>query len=166
MDREFPEGYPVNLLTLIIEDGAEDKAINVFRVCRTGKVNRDAFLSTFQDAQKKASNNTNENTTIVNRDVAIFDTSKIDIGDFSTSCFDDLMPVRRIINNMQKSTPQQIIAKGITSPDCGLSMKTLNSKSKRSKRRNDPHVDWWIYKDATPEIYFKEYLEEKEADKQ
>ena len=39
----------------------------------------------------------------------------------------------------------QLIAKGTTEPECGPCKKEYNSS----------HIDWWIYKDKSPEKYFK-----------
>ncbi len=149
--RSFPEGYPEKLLELIKADGARENRFEVFRICRTGIVNRDAFDSTYQDSFKKEYSSSSG---VVNRDV--FQRKKIDIGDYSTSCSLSLKPLKRIIKAMYNTTPQQIIAKGITEPCCGLSMETKLSLSKR--KCNDSHIDWWIYKDAKPEKYFKEYV--------
>ncbi len=156
MKNKFPACFPKNLLDLIVEDGAEAKAIDVYRVCRNGKINRDAFLSTIQE------NKTTSNSKTVNRDIAI-ENNIIDIGKYSTSCFEDLKQIQRVMGGMQRSTPEQIVVKGKTEPSCGLSMRTENSKTHRKARPS--HVDWWIYENSTPEIYFSKINCEKEMEK-
>ena len=155
MESLFPESYPKNLLELIVEDGAEANEIVVFRICRNGVVNRDSFVSTVQDPYQGI-----KNKNLVNRDLVLSNNDNIDISHYSTSCFEELSDVNRIFGAMQKTTPKQIIAKGITDPSCGLS---LRSKMSRSRKKNKgSHVDWWIYKDANPEDFFAEYTSEME----
>lgn len=159
MCKEFPCVYPNNLLDLIVADGAEEKPIEVFRICRNGTVNRDSFVSSIQDPYRKI-----KDKEFVNRDSILWHiNSDVDIGMYSTSCFESLKDAIRVFGMMVQSTPKQIVAKGITDPSCGLSMRTKDSKSHR--RFSGTHVDWWLYKDAKPELFFREFSLEREMNK-
>lgn len=157
LSNTFPNNYPDNLLELIINDGAQEQNFEVYRVCRNGLVNRDAFNSTFQE---KPNRKRRISSVVVNRDAILNSNEVIDIGEYSTSVFENLKPAKRIITSMSKYTPEQIVAKGTTNPACGLSMRTEESKSKRNCTKS--HIDWWIYENSNPEDYFEEidYREE------
>lgn len=47
--------------------------------------------------------------------------------------------------------PTPFIAKGVTDMECGPCQLT----SERVIEDKSSHVDWWIYEDATPELYFE-----------
>ena len=47
--------------------------------------------------------------------------------------------------------PCAILAKGVTDPVCGMCQKTKERTGTKSS-----HVDWWLYADARPHIYFEE----------
>ena len=47
--------------------------------------------------------------------------------------------------------PKAFIAKGVTEGTCGPCQLT----SEREKGRKDSHVDWWIYEESEPQLYFK-----------
>lgn len=143
MCKKFPDDYPDNLMELIIEDGAKEQLLNVYRVCNNGIINRDAFNSSFTDNKNK----TIEGEGIVNRDASLSD----DLGVYSTSCFENSKEIERVLRMMQKHYPEPIIAQGVTDPSCGLSMRTKDSISRKKK---GSHVDWWIYENTNPQDYF------------
>lgn len=143
MKKEFPDFFPNGFKNLIYSMGARDQSLDVYRICRQGVVNRDAFASTYEsrpDLRKKE-----KRQDVVNRDA--YRLEDIDVGLYSTSCFTKIKDIKRIFNAMAKTTPKQIVAKGVTDPQCGP---CLDSSSTTSS-----HVHWWLYKDSHPEHFFK-----------
>lgn len=144
--KEFPDCFPHEIVDEILLEG-KNKEIEVYRICKKGKINREAFMSSLEEAilkrgnpklnlQNKKSNNSNNDK----------------LKEYSTSCsltkeFLEVM----LDTYMRKKEPQAIISKGVTSPDCGPSQITYERTGEES-----PHVDWWIYKNTNPQLFFKE----------
>lgn len=74
-----------------------------------------------------------------------------DPGLYSTSCNLKYEEAEYVLKLMMKHRPQAFIAKGITEKSCGPCQLTAERE-----KRDDTHVDWWIYKDSIPQIHFKE----------
>lgn len=151
MQKKFPNDYPSNLLERIIEDGAKEQLLTVYRICNDGIINRDAFNSSFVDNK----NRINTKKGLINRDAVLIE----NIGNYSTSCFEDYKEIKRTLRMMQKYHPEPIIAQGVTDPGCGLSLRITESKF---RKRRGSHVDWWIYENTTPQNYFNAYMKEGE----
>ena len=49
--------------------------------------------------------------------------------------------------------PKVFIAKGETEGECGPCQLTAEREA-----RTDTHVDWWIYEEAEPQMYFDEVV--------
>ena len=103
-----------------------------------GRIDSQAFLSTAEEVAKGL------------RPVGKND----DINDpsyYSTSCDLRIEELYKLLKLTMKREPKAFIAKGVTEPLCGPAQLT-----KEREYRDTTHVDWWIYKDATPEIFFEE----------
>lgn len=139
--RIFPEDYPSNLKDKIIEDGGAENAFDcVYRVARSGIINRDAFLSSFQEHKFGI---------VQHRDIALMlQQGQCNIGAYSTSCFEDKNQANKVLQMIKKYSDGPILLKGKIVPDSGLSMRTADSKSKR--KAGSSHIDWWIYSDFDP----------------
>ena len=137
----FPDYYPSDLRDKIIEDGGAEKAFDcVYRVARNGIINRDAFLSSFQEYKFDI---------VPNRDIALMlQEGRCDIGAYSTCCFEDKNQANKVLEMIKKHSDGPIMLKGSIVPDSGLSMRTADSKSKRNAKKS--HIDWWIYSDFDP----------------
>lgn len=112
-----------------LPDGAREESIMVYRACRSGKCDRNSFLPSFE-----------ENGCVLNPVV-----DSTDPGQYSLSTFEKPTDVKRfagVISDMK--VPYQI-AIGETNPRHGLVQRT----KERTKKRTS-HVDWWLYKDASP----------------
>lgn len=142
MDKEslknkFPSYFPIELLP----DGAKEQELEVYRVCKWGKVEANAFLTTYEEYRmnpglKEAGNDESQ-----------------DIGDYSLSCYQAKKDAIKRLHFFTKHNPQAILAKGITTPSYGPSQLTIE----RERRKHDKsHVDWWLYEGATPHLSFKE----------
>lgn len=123
-----------------LPEGAKKQEIEVYRMCLTGIINREAFYGSYEAHMKGISYNKNitENST--------------DPGDYSTSCFEDEKDAKRFKKLFSRHKPELIVAKGSTNKECGPCQRT---KDRDSKVKNS-HVDWWIYENANPQQYFKE----------
>lgn len=147
MSKGFPDFFPDNFEVLLKNIGAKEQNLNVYRICRNGTINRDAFLSSYEDGLQ---NKHHDAHSFANRDV--YNLSRSDLSLYSTSCFQNYKDVKRILGAMAKTTPMQIVAQGTTNPQCGPCLASTNNS----------HVDWWIYKDAHPECHFHEFTKKGE----
>lgn len=135
---EFPEGFPDNFEKTLRDAGAKEQEFNVYRVAKSGILNRDAFLSTFEEEKKGL--------------VLKQRRSSNSLSLYSTSCSLDLERIMGLLQFFMQSNPKAIILKGVTSSECGLSQLT----AARIEGYRDPyHVDWWLYRDADPCRYFE-----------
>lgn len=150
MQKKYPDCFPDNIEELITADGAGAYEYTYYRVCKDGSINRDAFKSTFEECLE-------DNNSVHNRDIFLERCNAIDIGDYSTSGFEKLRDAKSILKCKKKYHDGPIIVVGQTVPACGLCMRTKDSKSRHAR---NSHIDWWIYKDAHPEVYFEQYFEE------
>ena len=142
----YPDCFPPNIEELIVADGAGENRFRYYRVSRSGKIDRDAFLSSYEERIIRDQN-------IHDRDVEKMDQiTQKDIGLYSTSGFESRSRANNVLNLLRRHSDGPVLIVGETEPICGLSMKTKDSKSGRKSKRS--HIDWWIYKDAQPELFF------------
>lgn len=137
-----------------LPDGAREERIEVYRACRSGKCDKDSFLPSFE-----------ENGYVIN---PLVDSS--DPGQYSLSTFEKPKDVKRFAGVMSDMKIPYQIAIGETDPRHGLVQRT----KERTKKRTS-HVDWWLYKDASPyeefkmivdfEKYFQNYIKERDERK-
>lgn len=137
LQKRFPPGFPVSSLP----DGAKEQRIEVFRVCRTGKVESDSFLPSYLDELSQTKEHFNE---------------PFDIGDYSLSTYWKEKEAKNKLKFFRGRQPCAILAKGITEPVCGICQKTKERTGTKSS-----HVDWWLYVDASPHTYFEEVQTEE-----
>lgn len=135
-----------------LPDGAREEAITVYRACRSGKCDKASFLPSFEE-----------------RGFVLDPTIEpTDPGQFSLSTYENPKDVKRFAGvDSDMKVPCQI-AIGNTDPKHGLVQRT----KERTKGRTS-HVDWWLYKDASPyeefemiadfEEYFQEYNNKKKG---
>ena len=148
MKNRLPKEYPPILYDMIIRDGgAERKFDTVYRISKTGEINRDAFLSTFQEKMREESETQNRD-----EQMATEEQEEIDIGRFSTSCFQIKRKAINILKLKAKHGNFPCLLKGTIFPDSGLSMLTASSNSGR--RATKSHIDWWIYEGKDPSNCF------------
>lgn len=130
----FPEGYPEDLLERILNAGGGFNEMHVYRVAAYGLDDKKSFLSSYQE----------EITGLAVWRPKPLDTSRISA--YSTSCSQSLEDMQRFLKVCfrQRKQPNAEIVVGITKSDCGPSK--LNPKNR--------HVDWWLYLNSTPWVYF------------
>lgn len=134
---ELREKYPPNFPVEALPEGAREERIDVYRVCRSGDIEPASFLPTYLDELSM----TKENSA-----------AKHDIGYYSLSTFFNKNDAKRALKFFRGRQPHAILAIGYTEPSCGLCQRT-----KERKRNAKSHVDWWLYQDAAPHIFFREF---------
>lgn len=130
---KYPPDFPVDALL----EGAREERIDVFRVCRSGHIEPASFLPTYLDELSMTKENIEE---------------EHDIGYYSMSTYFKENEAKRRLKFFRGKQPHAILAIGYTEPSCGLCQRT-----KERKKNAKSHVDWWLYQDATPHIFFQEY---------
>ena len=137
-----------------LPDGAREELIKVYRACRSGQCDKESFLPSFE-----------ENGCVIN---PLADSA--DPGQYSLSTFEKPKDVKRFAGVVSYMNIPYQIAVGETNPRHGLVQRT----KERSKKRTS-HVDWWLYKDASPheefeiivnfEEFFQNYMKERDEKK-
>lgn len=137
LKKKFPSYFPIDLLP----KGAKEEELEVYRVCKWGKVEPRAFLNSYEER-------------IYNNALKEFDAFDLqDIGNYSLSCFEDLKDANKSLKFFTRKEPAAILAFGTTTKSYGPCQRTKD----REKRKNGKsHVDWWLYEGATPHLSFKE----------
>lgn len=132
LKKKFPPNFPADDLPA----GAKEEKIAVYRICKSGNIEPSDFIPTYLEELSRTKENDGE---------------EHDIGFYSLSTFIDAKDARKILAISQRKNPHPVIAKGTTDPSCGLCQRT-----KERKKRAKSHVDWWLYQDAVPHIFFQE----------
>lgn len=133
----FPDGYPTDLLEKIINKGGTFTAYRAYRVAKYGLEDPRSFLSTYQEkvlrgvTPKLPPNKKPKN---------------LGLSEYSTSCFNSMDKPRDICKTSMINYPKAVIVKGVTCPACGPTK--LNTEK--------GHIDWWLYKDTKPHMFFSE----------
>ena len=136
--KKYPECFPENFETDILPKDAKKENKSVYRVIKFGTIDRNGFIGTYEEIQRGL---------IPPKKRMNLD----DPGLYSTSCNMKYSEAEYALNMFMRNYPKPFIAKGETEGSCGPCQLT----SEREKR-SDTHVDWWIYEDTEPQIYFSE----------
>ena len=130
---KYPDCFPADLEKRVIEEKHASFSVreNSYRILRCGVLDRDAFLSTFEDQEKRGVRKPDRHPTL---------------SSYSTSCFNNIDGAANILNFSFRNEPRASIAVGTIFPQCGPS----------TDPNQNGHIDWWIYEDASPEKDFKE----------
>lgn len=136
---KYPDCFPDNFEEKILPKDAKFENKRVYRVIKNGIINKDSFISTFEEEQRGLRPRSKKGLDL------------LDPGYYSTSCQMEYSDADYLLNIFMRHNPKVFIAEGVTEMTCGPCQLT----SERDKR-NDSHVDWWIYKEAEPQKYFKE----------
>lgn len=135
----YPDCFPDNFEKDILPKEAREENKEVYRIIKYGTINRESFISTYEEMQEG----------LIPRRKRM---NLNDPGVYSTSCNLQYEEAEYVLKLMMKHCPRAFIAKGITEKSCGPCQLT----AERENEHDDTHVDWWIYKDSTPQVYFKE----------
>ena len=130
-NHKFPKCFPENFEQDILPKDIEFKFHKAYRILKLGKLDRTAFISTFEEFKDLAFKPRGYNPNLA--------------GTYSTSVFSDFQETKNILKLICRHFPRPRISEGSTEPECG--------PCKRDK--NSSHIDWWIFEDASPEKFFK-----------
>ncbi len=130
LEKKFPSYFN----NFELPEGAEEQEIKVFRACKTGKVDSESFIPSFEENNYRYSD----------------EDDKADPGLYSLSSYEKPSDIKRFATMINSFKIPFKIAVGVTSPDCGPSQRT----KKRKPKSKNSHVDWWLYEGAKPYIHF------------
>lgn len=125
IEKKFPDYFQ----RFNLPEGAREESIRVYRACRNGKCDKDSFMPSFE-----------EKGFVLN---PLADAT--DPGQYSLSTFEKPNDVKRFASLISDMKVPYTIAVGETNPRHGLAQRTRERTKKKTS-----HVDWWLYKDATP----------------
>lgn len=129
MCKQIEKIFPDYFERFELPEGAREESIRVYRACRSGKCDRDSFLPSFE-----------ENGYMLSPLADITDP-----GQYSLSTYEKPTDVKRFVGVMSDMRAPYQIAIGETNPRHGLVQRTRERTGRRTS-----HVDWWLYRDATP----------------
>lgn len=131
IERVFPSYFG----NLTLPPEAKEQEIEVFRACRTHKLERESFLCTYEENGFKITAGKRED----------------DPQEYCMSTYAKLRDVRRFVIVDSKYQPPWGLAKGHTRGENGVSCMT---KAWKEKHRSS-HVDYWLYDGAEPWTAFE-----------
>lgn len=134
--------FPAYFANTVLPSCAKEQIINVYRACRTGKLEPMSFLNTYE-----------ENGGQIPPDL---DSSDPQVYCMSSYC--KLRDVARFVKIDSRFQPPWLLAKGHTTCEDGKSCMSKEWK----KGYNGSHVDWWLYEGAQPWFVFEEVNYEEE----
>ena len=142
MENKFPQIYPCDLYDRIIQDGAANNTFDkVYRVALYGVIDRDTFLSTFEETKLPDMN-------LANRDMYLASLQNdYDIGDYSVSFYEKRQDARRILRLKKRNGEGPVLIHGMILPEHGLNIRTRESTDP-NRRTKDTHVDLWKYENV------------------
>lgn len=146
--ENFPECFPDNFFILmekhdiIHNEKRLDEDTVVYRVAKNGELNKQTFFSSYEEY---------ENGLVTDKDI-----DWNDLSTYSTSFDIKKSKAKRLLKMFNKNYPKALLIEGKYQGDMGVALKTIDWKEDYTSNH---HVDWWIYKKATPEKLFKECLE-------
>lgn len=134
--HDFPDCFPPEFAEEILPKGLVSQKMDVYRISTSGIINRDTFLSTYEEVTfkgRRAPRGWEKKL------------QKKDPGVYSTSCYEDKLDAIHILNCLRIGHPESVLIHGAASSEYGPMQRTSERKP-----RDDSHVDWWLYKDAYP----------------
>ena len=142
-EYRFPDCFPPNFAEDILPKNIKPASIEVFRVCKYGKIDKQAFLSTFEEVQLGL------------RPPGLKWNSRLkDPGTYATSCSTDLEQVIGVMDVLQGYHPKAFLCAGVASSELGPVQRTSERKENAGG-----HVDWWLFKGSDPSPSFRQVEE-------
>lgn len=148
----FSAEHPVDLLEQIIAEGATQTSFeDVYRISDDGLCHRDTFLcSALMNSQRELNN----------RDAYLAQLQQeYDVGDWSTSCWDDLEKAKKILALKEKFNDSPALLKGSIAEDTGYSILSIERNSikllpAKQRKKKKHHIDWWIFEGKDVSEFF------------
>lgn len=129
------EVFPDYLDKFDLSKIARKESIKVYRACRSGKCDKASFLPSFEEK---------------GCDTNLLSDPE-DPSEYSLSTYENPKHIQRFASLTSDMQVPYKIAIGETEPQYGLVQRT----KERKPGHKSSHVDWWLYKDATPYHAFK-----------
>ena len=140
--KQFCSLFPHDFADRILPEEAEIIDLKVYRVCLSGKIDRESFRSTYEDHYY------------------LKRPEEVDLDDpstYSTSCCEKARDIRNSLKMfMKRNHPKAIVAAGNTGKTDGLVLQECKKKELKKGKRNHSHVDWWIYRDHDVSYHFND----------
>lgn len=135
----FPDCFPPDFTDEILPKDMPQLTMQVYRVCKWGTIDRNAFLSSYEETIKGL----RPKGRSWQRDLKKPST-------YSTSCSSDIESIQGTLKCLQLYNPPAFIMEGEASFELGPLRKTPGPDGKEKT-----HIDWWLYKDADPSGQFQ-----------
>ncbi len=142
-EKIFPDCFPEDFEEKYLPHNLPNLKISVFRVCTNGTINKETFLSTFEEicrGLKPAPKRWKKNA------------GKFDPGYFSVSCNDTRKAAEDVLKCLVGSHPKAFLIYGTASSELGPLQRTSD---REPSRLDKSHFDWWLYADSDPSADFK-----------
>lgn len=137
-DNQFPDCFPSNFTQDILPPNIQPGKIAVYRICKYGKIDRKAFLSTFEEVELKLRPPSRNWSKFLE-----------DPSTYSTSCNTDMNEILGVLDSLQGYHPQAFLCEGIADSAFGPVQRTCERK-----QCSYGHVDWWLFKNCDPSPNF------------
>lgn len=138
----FPDYFSEKAIDLILLNG-KSSCIHVYRVGKYGKDKQTAFLNYYDEVIKGLKT--------VRNPERYLEKCKNNIDMLSISCYHSIEDIKYYFEiTLKDEYPERILLEGISDCKYGLTQKT----SERKKKILNSHIDWWLYKNATPWVIF------------
>lgn len=147
IDKEFPDCFPDDFKDNILPQDARPEELTVYRGCKTGIIDKNTFLSSYEEIIIKGIDTLSPN------DKKKYEKNLKKPGFYGTSCFLDLEELKDIMDSAWQRHKDAKILIGTMKCEDGLSQQTINRTAGCMRKS---HVDWWLYKNSDPSTYFKE----------
>ena len=136
--NQYPSCFPDDFETNILPEGVHLEEKFVYRIMKKGYVDRDGFIGTYEEIQRKLIPPGNKLKNLKNP------------GLYATSCNEQLSDAKYVLKILSGHHPAAVIAQGSIHPSCGPWQLTSERTGESST-----HVDWWVYEHSQPQSYFE-----------
>lgn len=140
-NKQFPSCFPSDFEEKILPPNLLPLEIVVFRVCTTGTICKDSFLSTFEATLSGK-----------RREPPNWEEQLSDPGVYSVSCNDSEKDALNVLKCLTRYYPAPFVMKGIASSELGPMQRT---SERNPQYRQKSHIDWWLYVDSDPSPGFE-----------
>lgn len=105
--KKYSKCFPENFETEILPEGAKEENKSVYRIIKKGQIDRDSFISTYEEMQRGLIPIRKKRINLKNP------------GLYSTSCNIEYSEAKYALNMFMRHHPKAFIAKGETEKTCG-----------------------------------------------
>ena len=132
------KAFPAYFEKINLPIWARPQELRVYRACATGKIDKASFLNSYEENGFSVMPGADES----------------DPSQYSLSTYEKYKDVRRFMKMTSKYHVPFTIAEGITNPEYGICLSTREWKQHLGEKSKSSHVDYWLYRDATPWLDF------------